>query len=585
MMHLDETIFRVKRRRRGGGFSVWNGGWGWMLALGLLTMSKWAACSDDNGTIHNVNNSSPDAGSCVDRCQPAERQCVTGGYQPCGDFDSDDCLEWGPVVPCNQDEECVDGDCVPAANQDECVEGAVICAEGGLGTRSCEYRSGPQVWVWGEEVPCPADENCSCGRCRSVCVDECAQGSKRCWGDGFQICGDFDEDSCLEWGAEESCPEEQTCSNGVCETVCSHECTAGARRCSCSGNVVQDCGDFDDDECLEWGPPIPCAAGKTCSNGECSTSCEDECPGDGVTECLPSGTGYRECSDDNGDGCLEWGPDTDCPGDQTCQDGECGDYCDCDNEAGICEAGAPNTTTPCACDPDCGTPCESDGYCDDWCTPPQDPDCGCSCNTNEYCEAEYAGTADTCSCDFDCEPHEYACMDDAYCDSRCPSGVDPDCGEDPCRDRFMLVGYRNADEMVLEGSYNDPDPDEGAPWVELSPGISGGSAKMYVEFAAEHLDCVGSIRVQAWGYDDSTFGDGAEMYLYNWDTGQFDLLTNTIGSTEGFYTNTQVDSAPYMLCGSGAYAKCYIDVKIGAGGWDNTHLWDVYAEVHMIDHP
>jgi hypothetical protein len=553
--------------------------WKWVFVVLCATAGIWA-CSDDDSGSSNTNDS--DASVCVDRCQAGERQCVTGGYQPCGNFDDDECLEWGPMVPCNQGEQCVDGECEVVSVQDECVEGAVICTPDGTGTRACQYLSNPGVWIWGEETPCESGETCSCGRCRQNCVDECAAGSQRCWENGFQLCGNFDADSCVEWGQYQDCPSGQTCSNGTCSDQCTHECTAEALRCACSGNMVQSCGDFDEDVCLEWGPSVPCPLGESCSNGVCSSSCQDECGAVGETECNSAGTGYMECDDHNEDGCLEWGPVIDCTGGESCENGTCGDFCNCDNEPSICEAESPNTTTPCGCDPDCGTPCQSDGYCDDWCTPGADPDCGCSCDFNEYCEAEAQGSTNTCACDYDCEPHEHACMDDAHCDTWCPAGEDPDCGVDPCRSRWMLVGYLNADECYLSGSYDDPDPEEGAPWVVLSPGMSGGSAEIFVEMSAEHVSCVGQIKVEVWGYDDSTFGDGAEMLLYDWDNNQFELLPDeTVGSTSSWYSNSVYSPAPYMLCGSGQGAKCYINAKLEASGWDNTHFWDFYVYVHM----
>jgi hypothetical protein len=146
----------------------------------------------------------------------------------------------------------------------------------------------------------------------------------------------------------------------------------------------------------------------------------------------------------------------------------------------------------------------------------------------------------------------------------------------------MLVGYREADQMWLSGGFDDPDPTEGAPWVLLSPGLSSGTAEAFVEFAEEHSSCVDGILIEAWGYDDSIFGDGAEFYIYNWNTYQFDLLPDqTIGAVEDWYENSVIDPVPYMLCGSGPEAKCYIDVQIGASAWDNTHLWDVWISVHM----
>ena len=93
------------------------------------------------------------------------------------------------------------------------------------------------------------------------------------------------------------------------------------------------------------------------------------------------------------------------------------------------------------------------------------------------------------------------------------------------------------------------------------------------------MDCVDSIRVEAWGYDDSTFGDGAEMYLYNWDEFDFDLLPDeTVADPEGSFQNDVIDPLPYMYCGT---EKCFVNAKITGSAWDNTHLWWVEIYVHM----
>ena len=113
----------------------------------------------------------------------------------------------------------------------------------------------------------------------------------------------------------------------------------------------------------------------------------------------------------------------------------------------------------------------------------------------------------------------------------------------------------------------------------LSPGLSSGSAEAMLEFASENVSCVQSLRAYAYGYDDSIFGDGAEMYLYNWDTGQYDLLPDeTIGWPEDFFFNSVIDPTPYLLC-LGDY--CYVGLKYGASSWDNTHLWFGGVEVYM----
>jgi hypothetical protein len=552
-------------------------------------------CGPDGNTTNQENNNNntiqpdayvfpdarprPDAAECEDRCPAGESQCVTGGFQVCGNFDSDPCMEWGPVETCDPGEKCVDGECQVTCT-DDCTEGSVRCDpdQGVEGTQVCEEGQ-DGCFHWSDTVACETGETCSGGQCSSECSDECADGSRQCSGAGYQICGNFDNDDCLEWGPVTDCDPGETCSNGYCDANCSNECTSGSTRCDGSDGY-QECGDYDTDPCLEWGSKILCPQGETCSNGECDINCQDECDQEGFTECTPSGDGFRTCSlDHDADPCYEWGPVVSCDPDEICESGECIATCDCDFYPGICEPDAPNSTTACSCDPDCGTPCGADGHCDSWCPVDEDPDCGCACDFNEYCEAEAMDSSTTCDCDPDCEPNEYACSDDGHCDSYCPDGVDPDCGADPCRERWMSIGYLWGDQVWLYDSYEQPDPVEGAWWALLSPGLSSGTAEAFMEFAAENVSCVDFIRVEVLGYDDSVFGDGAEMYLYNWDTFSFDLLPDeTVGSTLDYYFNDVFDVTPYLYCVS---EKCYINAKVTASAWDNTHLKWMEIYVHM----
>jgi hypothetical protein len=566
-----------------------------LFAAGLLL----AACGDNGGNPPPAQQDGgqdsgrqydaetrPDTGACEDLCTAGDRRCVTGGYQLCGDTNGDGCSEWQVTTPCPSGQKCADGQCQTACT-DACATGSVKCTTDGTGTQSCVV-GGSGCREWGNAVNCPANQTCSGGKCSATCVDECTAGSKQCSGDGFRECGNHDADSCLDWGTVTGCPAGQTCSNGVCGAGCTNECTANAKECV-TADSFRTCGDFDADSCLEWSATTPCPTGQTCSNGVCSATCQDECTTSGAKECTASGTGYRTCGNHDGDTCLEWSLETTCPTGQTCTNGTCATVCDCDFYRDICEPGAPNSAVACSCDPDCSggkQPCGDDGHCDSWCPAGVDPDCGCSCDYNEYCEAAERDSSETCLCDPDCEPHDWACSDDGHCDTWCPTGYDPDCGKDACRARDLSIGWRFGDEMWLDGAYTSPDPDNGAPFVLLSPdGWSGeGTAEMMVEFAAEHLACVTGIKLEVYGYDDSWFGDGAEMYLWNWNTGNYDLLPDqTVGYTADglpdFFENWITSIDDYILCGSAAHSKCYVDAQLRASTWDNTHVY--WAELYV----
>ena len=125
-----------------------------------------------------------------------------------------------------------------------------------------------------------------------TCLDECSnQGITQCSskGLGYQTCGDYNLDGCLEWSLITSCNAEETCNNGACRasTSCTDECVLNTR--ICSGNGYQICGNYDSDSCTEYSFVTPCTQNQICSNGICS--------GTSVTQSKCSdNTDYNKCS-------------------------------------------------------------------------------------------------------------------------------------------------------------------------------------------------------------------------------------------------------------------------------------------------
>ncbi len=57
---------------------------------------------------------------------------------------------------------------------------------------------------------------CTDGECNEpTCTNECSSGQTTCNGDYKQTCGNYDIDSCLEWGGNEDCPH--GCENAECK--------------------------------------------------------------------------------------------------------------------------------------------------------------------------------------------------------------------------------------------------------------------------------------------------------------------------------------------------------------------------------
>jgi hypothetical protein len=186
---------------------------------------------------------------------------------------------------------------------------------------------------------CAEGQVCVEGECGAGgCEDECPTlGAIACADppqNGLVLCADFDgTDRCLEWGSYTPCDPGRTCADGACAGGCDDECaTAGERWCE--GEGYRECGEHDTDPCREWGDVVPCGAGETCSAGECSADCLDDCAeGDGICD----DDAVRTCGSFDDDACLDWSPPEDCDDDQDCTDGACVDRaCLDENEECVC---------------------------------------------------------------------------------------------------------------------------------------------------------------------------------------------------------------------------------------------------------
>ena len=94
----------------------------------------------------------------------------------------------------------------------------------------------------------------------AACTDECTSGTTQCSGSGkVQTCGNYDGDSCLEWGGDTDCNDGQICSAGVCTnppaTCPDGTCNEDARSCRA------DCGNAENDVCTG---DLDCASNLDC---------------------------------------------------------------------------------------------------------------------------------------------------------------------------------------------------------------------------------------------------------------------------------------------------------------------------------
>jgi len=122
-----------------------------------------------------------------------------------------------------------------------------------------------------------------------------------------------------------NCVPGQWCIDFTCTGSCVDDCVTPGEP-SCLENGFRECGEFDDDLCLDWGDVVPCDPGLTCVGGACV--CIPECEG---KECGLDGCGGT-CGECVGVACIVG--KCGCTGDCTGRD--CG-WDGCDGSCGACE--------------------------------------------------------------------------------------------------------------------------------------------------------------------------------------------------------------------------------------------------------
>ncbi len=249
-------------------------------AGGVQTCGDYDAdpCLEWGTTVNCDSGESCSSGACLTVCTPectesGATDCDDAGLRRvCGNFDGDVCLEWGTPTACEAALVCAEGSCATTCTSECVVVGATECTPGGQ-LRTCTSDGGPCL-RWDSPVNCPGGTTCSAGRCESTCTDTCsATGERQCVAGSttrYRTCGDSNADGCFDWGSELSCAAGLVCSGGACMAQCQSVCaTAGETRCGL-GDGVEVCGDYNGDSCLEWGTSSPCTSTEQCADGACT---------------------------------------------------------------------------------------------------------------------------------------------------------------------------------------------------------------------------------------------------------------------------------------------------------------------------
>jgi len=298
---------------------------------------------DDDGYFGDCNEEDPDIHpGATETCDGVDEDCDGATDEENCDGVDNDCDgfvdEDADVDMCGEGMACIYHECYVTC-EDEC---------GGPTSLKCELNDDGiwEKWAckadedydpcleWYKVMDCEPDEFCQFGYCSGNCVDICDPeelGFKQCHKDSvgnwsIAECGDWEDDGCLDWGNLAPCGPGATCEGGVCGVPCTDECPAqGDLQCK-NDSIVQACIDADDDGCLEWSDVGNCdPINEPCVDGACKPEgpvCEDECE-EGQSKCEADGASAQvsQCvADGDEDPCLEWGAPQACPDDYGCND-------------------------------------------------------------------------------------------------------------------------------------------------------------------------------------------------------------------------------------------------------------------------
>ena len=272
--------------------------------------------------------------ACTSQCSVGAGRCTpSGAVQTCVS-QGNGCSDWAFPSMCNAGFVCSQGACVQStvtpdggACTEECTTSGMIVCDGTSGTRACGNFDTDSCLEWGTPVACQSGEQCANGSCSpsTTCSNDCSpMGAAQCdVSGGTRSCGNFDADACLEWSTVTACGRTEACSGGTCTSVCTDECALATSTCS-STTQVRTCGNTDPDPCYELSAPVNCLPTENCTNNACS-ACTNECPAMGDREC--SGAGFRSCGNFDTDSCFEWSTVSTCQAGEVCMTGTCGLPC------------------------------------------------------------------------------------------------------------------------------------------------------------------------------------------------------------------------------------------------------------------
>ena len=206
--------------------------------------------------------------ACKNECSSwGVKECVNNGFRVCGNFDSDVCFEWSDIGLCPASTVCSLGKCIP-------ISTTTTTFKPPTSTTTTTFPTSSTTTTFPATSTSTTTTSSTTTTAVSTttlpsCVNECSN-ERFCTNEfSYKVCGNFDEDSCLELGLF-GCGKGEMCNNGFCVaatyTGCANECSSWNVK-QCSGNGYQVCGNWDSDSCFEWSNVTVCS--NVCKSGRC----------------------------------------------------------------------------------------------------------------------------------------------------------------------------------------------------------------------------------------------------------------------------------------------------------------------------
>ncbi len=200
------------------------------------TCYKWNVllmCSHEEGCLNGECGTVP---VCHDDCLENALICEGNNVAKCGQYDDDECLDWGVIQSCNSNESCLNGVCV---NNNECLNG------------------------------CGENEICNNGNCIPInnsCTDKCIENEMRCYSHSVELCEKNNETGCTDFVTKETCDNNEICGNNSCIPKYDEDgkCSVGVRICNNDSTVFVCNGNGD-----EFVFHSECSENEICNSGFC----------------------------------------------------------------------------------------------------------------------------------------------------------------------------------------------------------------------------------------------------------------------------------------------------------------------------